>query len=180
MTPAERAKTVETAIARGQQQERAGDFGAAVVSYNEALRLDPANLDAKSGLNQAAAAYKAQKSERDALESIKTAFKDGEYTAGLRMAYRLPPTIDRSYVDAVKMAGWYNLGIVALRAGDCREAMAHMSDALEIDPDDERALELKTFAERYLNAPKDRSFLDQAEAMAFRPLPATPGSLASR
>ena len=180
MTPAEKAQTIAASIAKGNQHERSGDFGAAVMSYNEALRLDPANVEAKAGLDQAAMAYKAQKSERDALESIKTAFKDGEYTAGLRMAYRLPATIDRSYVDAVKMAGWYNLGIVALRAGDCREALAHMNDALEIDPDDERALELKTFAERYLNAPKDRSFLDQAEAMAFRPLPATPPSIASR
>jgi Flp pilus assembly protein TadD len=171
---------VAAAVARGQQQERSGEFGAAVISYNEALRLDPANAEAKAGLDQAAMAYKAQKSERDAIESIKVAFKDGEYTSGLRLAYRLPPTIDRSYVDAVKLAGWYNLGIVALRAGDCREALTHMNDALEIDPDDERALEMKTFAERYLNAPKDRSFLDQAEAMAFRPLPATPPSIASR
>jgi tetratricopeptide (TPR) repeat protein len=172
MSPADRAKAIVSGLAHGQAQTQAGDFGGAVMSFNDVLRVDPANLEAKAGLNQAAAAYKAQKAEQDALESIRSAFKDGEYTSGLRLAYRLPPSISKAYTDTVKVIGWYNLGIVAMRAGDCREAVAHMNDALEIAPEDAESLQLKALAERYMGAPKDRQFLDQVESLPFRQLPA--------
>jgi hypothetical protein len=80
----------------------------------------------------------------------------------------------------VKVAGWYNLAIVALRAGDCREALSHLRDGLEVVPGDPDSEKLRAFAERYQSAPKDRSFLDQVEALAFRPIPSTGTSVASR
>jgi tetratricopeptide (TPR) repeat protein len=171
LTAAERSKAIAESVAQGHSRMSAGDFGGAVVSFNAALQLDPANLDAKSGLDSAAAQYKAQRAQQAALDSIRTAFRDGEYTAGLRLAYRLPPSIPKDYTDEVKVAGWYNLAVVALRAGDCREALSHLNEALSVIPGDGDSSKLRDFANRYSGAPRDRAFLDQVEALSFRPLP---------
>jgi len=150
-----------------------GDPGGAVLAFNEVLTLDPDNEDAKAGLAEAGERYKASKIERDAINSIRLAFRDGEFTSGLRLAYRLPPGVNRSEADAIKIVGWYNLAVVALRAGDCREAQAHLDEALELAPTDADAKKLREFAARYAEAVKDRVFLARVEALAFRELPSS-------
>jgi tetratricopeptide (TPR) repeat protein len=140
-----------------------------VISFNEALKLDPVNAEAKSDLHDAVEKYKSQKAERDALDGIKMAFRDQEYTSALRLAYRLPPTVGQEVVARVKVAGWYDLGIVALRAGECREAIGHFDEALAIDSGDAEAKKLQEFAKTYVDSPRDRKFLDFVEALQFRP-----------
>jgi thioredoxin-like negative regulator of GroEL len=147
------------------------DFGGAVVAFNEALTLDPGNAEAKAGIAEAGERYKAIKAERDALSNIKHAFHDEEFSSGLRLAYRLPPTVSASYVETVKIVGWYNLAVVALRAGDCREALSHLDEALQVSSSDADSKKLREFASRYVDAVKDRVFLDHVEALAFRSLP---------
>ena len=74
--------------------------------------------------------------EQQSLDRIRLAFRDGEYTSALRSAYRLPPSVPKAYSDGVKVAGWYNLAIVALRAGDCtvhHSYLAHMANANTTD-----------------------------------------------
>jgi len=169
--PQETAKVVASALARGRALMASQDFGGAVVAFNEALTLDPKNVETRAGIEDAGERYKAGKAEREALNNIKLAFRDGEFTSGLRLAYRLPPSVSTSYANAVKFAGWYNLAVVALRAGDCREALSHLDEALEIAPGEDDAKKLREFASRYVDAVKDRVFLDRVEALAFRPLP---------
>ena len=167
----ERAKAVASALASARSRMASGDFGGAVVAFNEALVLDPGNAEAKAGILDAGDRYKESKAERDAQNNIKFAFRDGEFSAGLRLAYRLPPSVSKSYVDGVKVAGWYNLAIVALRAGECREALSHLDEALQVTPTDAEAKTLREFASRYVEAVKDRAFLDRVEALAFRSVP---------
>ena len=150
-----------------------GDFGGAVIAFNDALSLDPQHAAARTGLEDAAERYTATKAEREALNSIKLAFRDGEYTPGLRLAYRLPPSVSRAYADSVKVAGWYNLAVVALRAGECREAASHLDEALQVVPTDAESKSLRELATRYVDAVKDRTFLDRVEALSFRPLPSS-------
>ncbi len=169
--PAEHARQLSASLQKGRALLASGDFGGAVLAYNDALALDPANSEAKLGMDDATARYKARKADQDAMDKIAGAFKDGEYSSALRMAYRLPPTIAKSYADAVKVAGWYNLAVVALRAGDCKEAISRLDDALEIAPSDADAKSLRELSSRYADAVKDRGFLDRVEALAFRPLP---------
>jgi tetratricopeptide (TPR) repeat protein len=168
-TQEDRATAVAADIAKGKRQMDSGDVPAALISFNEALKLDPVNPDAKSGLNDAVEKYKARKAELDAMDGIKMAFRDQEYTSALRLAYRLPPTISGDVVARVKVAGWYDLGIVALRAGECREAIGHFEEALAIDGTDAEAKKLHEFAKAYVDAPRDRKFLDFVEALQFRP-----------
>jgi tetratricopeptide (TPR) repeat protein len=169
--PEELANSVAKSLATARSRMESADFGGAVVAYNEALTLDPGNEEAKAGIASAGERYKASKAERDALNSIKLAFRDEEFSSGLRLAYRLPPTASASYVETVKVVGWYNLAVVALRAGDCREALSHLDEALQVAPSDADAKKLKEFASRYVEAVKDRVFLDHVEALAFRKLP---------
>jgi len=171
--PQETARAVASGLAKGRSLMASGDFGGAVVAFNEALTLDPRNVEARTGFEEAGERYKASKAEREAINSIRMAFRDGEFSSGLRVAYRLPPSVSQSYTDAVKFAGWYNLAIVALRAGDCREAMSHLDEALEVAPAEGDAKQLREFAARYVDAVKDRVFLDRVEALAFRTLPAS-------
>jgi len=84
--------------------------------------------------------------------------------------YRLPATSDKPRLDRYKANGWFNLGVVALRAGECQQARAHFGEALAVKPDDEDAKRLKAFAEKYDDVPKDRGFYDRVEALSFRGL----------
>jgi tetratricopeptide (TPR) repeat protein len=170
-SPEEAAKTIASSLAKGHELMASGDFGGAVIAYNEALALNPKNTEARSGLEQAGERYKANKAEREAVNAIRLAFRDGEYTSGLRLAYRLPPSVSKSYTDSVKVAGWFNLAVVALRAGECREALSHLDEAAEIAPADGDVKKLRELAMRYADAVKDRAFLAQVEALSFRPLP---------
>jgi len=171
LDPEAAAKAIASALAHGKALVASGDFGGAVVAFNEALTLDPKNAEARAGFEDAGERYRASKAEREALNNIKFAFRDGEFSSGLRLAYRLPPTVSQSYIDGVKFAGWYNLAVVALRAGDCREALSHLEEALTVAPNEDDAKKLREFAARYVDAVKDRGFLDRVEALAFRPLP---------
>ena len=168
---AERTAAVAHAIAKAKHLIADGDYAGAVVAYNEAIQLDPANLDARAGLASAGSQYKLQKSDEEALKQIEMAFAGGEYASGLRLAYRLPGTVEAGRIDRIKMAGWYNLAVVALRASDCRGAMQNLDEVLGIAPADGEAQKLKDFAARYADVPKDRAFLDTVEALPFRPFP---------
>ena len=172
-SPEVREKVVTAALAKGQSLMAAGDFGEAVIAFNEALTADPGSAAAKAGILAAGDRYKASKAEREMLESIKLAFRDGEFTSGLRLAYRLPPGVTKTQADGIKVAGWYNLAVVALRARDCHEALSHLDEALQLAPADTDAKKLREFAARYADTPTDRSFLNQVEALAFRPFPAS-------
>ena len=163
--------TVAGGIEKGRERLAAGDFGGAVIAFNQALSIDPGSAEAKAGFDEARDRYTADKAERDAMNTIKQAFRDGEFTSGLRLAYRLPPTIGQGYSDGVKLVGWYNLAVVALRAGDCKGALTQIDEALQIKPSDADAKALKALATRYLEAVKDRAFFDRVEGLAFRPVP---------
>ena len=84
------------------------------------------------------------------------------------MAVEHPAKIDATIDPAGKV---YDLAIVALRAGDCREAISHLDEALGVTPGDPDTTKLREFAVRYADVPKDRTFLDQVEALAFKPMP---------
>lgn len=170
-TPEERAKAAAADLTEGTTLMNAEDYGAAVLAFNAALTIDPENAQAKAGIAEAGERYKASKAERDALANIQFAFRDSEFTSALRLAYRLPPSVPKSQVDNIKLAGWYNLAVVALRAGECKEALGHLDEALQIAPSDAEAKKLRELAAHYADAVKDRAFLDRVESLAFRPLP---------
>jgi tetratricopeptide (TPR) repeat protein len=171
LSPNELAQRLATNLVAARSLMASEDFGGAVVAFNEVLTLDPANAEAKAGIAEAGERYKAVKAEQDAINGIKLAYRGGEFSSGLRLAYRLPPTVSASFIQSAKVVGWYNLAIVALRAGDCKEALSHLDEVLQVAPSDADSKQLREFASRYVDAVKDRAFLDHVEALAFRSLP---------
>ena len=155
---------VEQAVARK-------DWSTAIMAYNEILAARPDDVAARAGLMEAAQQYREQKALNEQLEQTRRAFADNEYEAGLRLLYRMPKEVDASMVEAGKVAGWVNLGIVALKAGEPDKAIAQFGEALSLSPQDADAKRLQGFAQDYVGKPKDQAYYGRVEAMEFRPLP---------
>jgi tetratricopeptide (TPR) repeat protein len=105
------------------------------------------------------------------MEQARRAFADGEYEAALRLLYRLPSGVDAAFVEAAKVAGWFNLGVVALKAGDTDQALTQFGEALALRSQDEDAKRMQAYARDYAGQPKDTAYYARVEAMEFRPLP---------
>jgi tetratricopeptide (TPR) repeat protein len=162
------SKSVPEAMARGKSAMEAGDFATAVVAYNDALALDPGLDEARAGLSQAGERYKAQKAERDQIDRAKAAFDEGEFTPALKILYRLPQGRYAAEIEHYKANAWYNLGLVSLRAGNCKEAQESFDETLQINPGDPDVRRAKELARRYQGLEKDRAFYDLAESIPFR------------
>lgn len=167
--PSVSAASLEASLARGRRALAAGDVAAAVVAFDEALKADPTSEEARDGMTKAAAAYKEGKAEREQLDKIRMAFEDGEFASALRLVYRLPAIEDPAAVERWKVNGWFNLGVVALRAGEAPQAIQHFDEALSLRPD-AGAKRWREFADRYRTARKDRAYYDAVEAIPFRGL----------
>jgi tetratricopeptide (TPR) repeat protein len=160
---------LSASLARGREAMEARDFDAAVLAYNDALRADPANAEAQRGMALATESYKAVKAQHEQIAGIRSAFEDGEYASALRVIYRLPDTFDRAMVDRWKANGWFNLGVVALRAGEVQQAIQHFDEVLAIREEPETQ-KWKSFARRYETLPKDRAYYAATDSIRFRRL----------
>jgi tetratricopeptide (TPR) repeat protein len=162
------AKSAPEAMARAKAAMDSGAYAAAVIAYNEALTLDPSLEEARAGLMQAGDRYKVQKADRDQIDRAKIAFEEGEYTPTLKILYRLPEGRYAAEVERYKVNAWYNLGLVSLRAGNCKEAQESFDEALGLRPGETDIRRAKGLAQKYQAAAKDRAFYDAAEAIPFR------------
>ena len=156
---------------RIEQAVAKGDWPAAIVAYNEILAARPDDMVARAGLMEAAQRYREQKALNEQFEQARRAFADGEYEVALRLFYRVPSGVDAASVEASKVAGWFNLGVVALKAGDTDQALTQFGEALALRPEDEDAKRMQAYAREYAGKPKDTAYRARVEAMEFRPLP---------
>jgi tetratricopeptide (TPR) repeat protein len=162
------AKNAPEAMARAQAAMDSGAYAEAVIAYNEALTIDPALDAARVGLANAGERYKIQKTERDQIDRVKAAFAEGEYTPALKILYRLPEGKYAEEVERYKVNAWYNLGLISLRAGNCKEAQENFDEALAIRSGETDVRRAKALAQKYQAAVKDRGFYDTVEAIPFR------------
>lgn len=160
---------LSASLARGREAMEARDWDDAVLAYNDALRADPTNAEAQQGMALATESYKAVKAQNEQIAGIRSAFEDGEFASALRVIYRLPDTFDRATVDRWKANGWFNLGVVALRAGEVPQAIQHFDEVLAIREEPETQ-KWKGFARRYENLPKDRAYYAATDSIRFRRL----------
>ncbi|HXV77528.1 MAG TPA: hypothetical protein VD788_14540 [Candidatus Polarisedimenticolaceae bacterium] len=122
-------------VARGDDRIEAGDFAAAVLAYNEALKLDPENEILRRRLREAGELFREQQATLEQRAAAIEAFNNGDYQNALRIFYRIPPVDDaeRSRFTRYRVNGWYNMGLRALKSGDCRTARSHFEEARTID-----------------------------------------------
>ena len=155
---------VETAVAKK-------DWSAAIVAYNEILAAKPDDVVARAGLMEAARHYREQKALSEQMEQARRAFADAEYEAALRLLYRMPEGVDTAAVEQAKVAGWYNLAIVSLKAGEPEKALQHTAEALSVNAEDQGVRQLQAFAQDRVGKAKDQAYYARVEAMEFRSLP---------
>jgi len=157
--------------ARVEQAVARQDWSAAIVAYNEILAGNPDDVVARAGLMEAAKQYREKKALDEQLEQARRAFADGEYEAALRLLYRVPKDVEPAKVEAGKVAGWLNLGIISLKAGEPDKALASFGEALSLRADDGEVKKLQAFAQDAVGKPKDGAYYARVEAIEFRSLP---------
>jgi tetratricopeptide (TPR) repeat protein len=167
----ERAERIERAMARATDATAREDHAAAILAYNEVLALDPNHQEARAKLLEAGEAYREQRAVLDQIEKARVAFEEGEYSTALRFYYRLPAgSVDAETVDRYKFNGWFNLAVAALQAGDTRQAIANLDEALALRGTEADARRLREFAASYEAQTKDRRYYAEVGSLTFRAL----------
>jgi tetratricopeptide (TPR) repeat protein len=148
-----------------------GDYAVAVLAYNDALKIDPRNEVARRRLEEAGELYREQKELIEQRQQIIQAFNEGDYRNALSILYRIPPEneTEAERFERYKFNGWYNMGLRALKTGDCRLARSNLREAQQVDPTDrdlQYALELSVAC--FEN--QDQSYFDATGSMRLRAL----------
>ncbi len=165
------AKRVVDEMARGERAMAAGRYDAAILAFDSVLGVQPDHEEARRRLLDAGEAYRRGKADTEQFGKARRAFETGEYESALRMFYRLPEgTVDASRLGLCKAAGWYNLGLIALRAADCGQAVSHFAEAAALLPADPEVRRARTLAAACQSRRKDRAYYDIVESLPFRDL----------
>lgn len=127
----------QTLFERANAAFAAEDYSAAIVGYNAVLKVDPAHAAASSRLKEAGERYREIRETQERWDQARKAFDAADYREALRLFYRLPQDKSPELVARYKVNGWYNLGVQALRSGDCKEALTNFEDARAIQQSDE-------------------------------------------
>jgi len=171
LTPEQKTAQIAQFLAQGDEALARRDYQAAIMAYNEVVRLDPEEGTVRAKLLAAGEEYKKNRSELEQLEKARTLFAGGEYESSLRMIYRLPEGLLPADVwERYKVAGWYNMGVVALRGANCKDAVAHLTEAQSLAPNDADVRAARDLADRCASMSSDRSFYNRADGLAFRKL----------
>ncbi|ANM29248.1 hypothetical protein ABI59_06075 [Acidobacteria bacterium Mor1] len=149
-----------------------GQYEAAIVSYNAVLSIDPDDAEARDGLLEAGKRYKAESETREQLQFARLAFEDGDFHSALRRLYRLPDTVDPGVVSRYKRNGWFNMSLVALKAGDPDKAIEYLNDAVALDAEDPDIKALFGFARKYQEQARDSIYYQTIEKLEFRAIDA--------
>ncbi|HKQ61248.1 MAG TPA: tetratricopeptide repeat protein, partial [Candidatus Polarisedimenticolaceae bacterium] len=133
------ARPLEEILSDAQTAFDAGRYSDAVVSYNQALAIDPNNEAVRKQLFVAGERYREQHQRDERWEEAIRAFQTQDFRNALRLFYRVPESEGRQGLSRYKLNGWYNLGVMALKSGACREAVDNFTEAVNLGPDDNQA-----------------------------------------
>jgi hypothetical protein len=170
LSPAEARRRVTTYMADGRRLMQTGKWREARAKLGAVLVLDPANLEAKELLDTAQEKIDAEQKILDEFESTRRLFNEKDYENALRKLYRLPRDKGLGDIELYIKNTWYSWAVMLLKAGNCRDALAKLSEVLLMDPDDAEAIKLQEVAERYQNRAKDKVFYAFADALHSRPM----------
>ncbi len=147
-----------------------GKYQEAVKSFSRILDLDPANMEAKDQMDQAASKILEQRRLEEDLQTAKEFFVEKDYESALRKFYRLPKDRNLGELDLFIRNAWYNWAVVSMKGGNCVEALQRLQETLTLDPSDEEALRSQEVAQHYKDRPKDRVFYAYADRLTYRTL----------
>ena len=152
--------------AAGEMEAR--KFGDAVLTWNKVLEVDPDHPAALRGIELAGRGFRDEQHRLEDLRKAEMIFQEGDYYSALKILYRLPDDIRPEQVLQFKVSGWFNLGLIALKAGRIDQCLGHFNEIQAIAPDDETAMELREFALGYQSQELDRAFYQRVNDLEFR------------
>jgi hypothetical protein len=123
---------------------------------------------AKAGLASAGQLYREQRDHEDKLATATAAWERGDYTSALRIFYRLPATSTDPRFTRARRNGWYNLGVLALQAGECLDARAHFDEMRGEDTADPQLPELAELAKVCDYSRQDPAYLQRLRELSLR------------
>jgi tetratricopeptide (TPR) repeat protein len=170
LTKEEIGRQIDRNFGEGRSSMQRGKYQEAVTSFSKILELDPANLQAKAEMDEAASKVLEQKRLEEDLQTAKEFFVEKDYESALRKFYRLPRDRNLGELDLFIRNAWYNWAVVSLKGGNCVEALQRLQEALAVDPDDPDAAKQQEVAVHYKDRPKDRVFYAYTDRLTYRTL----------
>jgi len=127
-----------TLLERGNKAFAAQEYSAAIMAFDAVLKQQPSHLEANERMESATELYRQQREIQQQWIAAASLFRDREYRSAMQMFYRLPQDSqeDRARLNGYKENGWYNMGLLALRSGQCARAREHFDEAASVDPED--------------------------------------------
>jgi tetratricopeptide (TPR) repeat protein len=169
-SPEEVHRQVGVLFTTGRAQMQRGAYAEASATFAKILDLDPANIEAKEQLDQAASKVQEQKKLEEDLQSGKQFFVEKDYESALRKFYRLPKDRNLGEVDLFIRNAWFNWAVMSLKGGNCVEALQRLEEALTLHPEDQEAAKLREVADHYRDRPKDKVFYAFVDRLTYRTL----------
>jgi tetratricopeptide (TPR) repeat protein len=170
LTPEQAQKEIAHLFESGKAHMQRGDYAEAAADFSSILELDPANIEAKANLDQAASRVQDKKRLEEDLQTAKEYFLEKDYESALRKFYRLPKDQRLGEIDLFIRNAWYNWAVMSMKGGNCPEAIQRLDEALNSDANDEEASKLREVAEHYRDRPKDKVFYAYADRLTYRTL----------
>ena len=176
--PVLRVHSADYHVALNESVERAmdllqrGDIVNARFEYQNALQIvrdKPEDLEALLPWIQH---FRESLLAEERLSPIRTAFADDDFRTALALLYRLPAELEGRRTESLKGAAWYNLAIVALRAGNCDDAAFDIAEAAGQSPDLRGLQSLRALAATCSSMTNDRRYSQIADRIPFVGFPA--------
>jgi tetratricopeptide (TPR) repeat protein len=160
--------SIEALMAQARTDFEAGNFGLAVVAYDEILEREPTNGEAEAGIAIAVERYDQQKRFSDSLSKALTQFDQALYRESLYELYRLPEGGDPGTIQRYQLNAWFNLGLQALRSGDCDESKSSFDEATVLDPADPALKKLKRLTRACQDLQRDATYYADLKQFELR------------
>lgn len=145
-----------------------GEIEQASLAYRDVLMMGRDDPKALSGLMHLRRRYQEALQTEIRFAPIRNAFESEDFRDALALLYRLPSDAAPARVRRASANGWYDLAVVALRAGRCDEAARDLGEAFALDLRPGGTGGAATLAARCDRMSSDRSFRAAAEALRFR------------
>jgi len=163
---------IPTLMGRADASLRAGNYAAAIVSFNSVLLLDPKHREAKISMEQATVSYKEQQELAEAWEQSLVDFRQGRYRDALRAFYRLPGGAEGTdpKLERYKANAWFNMGVIALNSSRCNEAQEHFAESATLNPDGKSLATATKLADSCKTSARDAGYRHELELLPARTL----------
>jgi hypothetical protein len=168
LSPQEVERRIAGHVSRGRRLLAREDWQGVKKEMRAAMALDPFNLQVRDLADRAQAKIDEQEKLLREFGEVRRMFDGKDYQGALWKLYRMPRDPTLGNVDRYINNAWYNWAAVSMKAGNNRDTLEKIDEALATDPKDADARKLRGFAERYEARAKDSLYYAFADAIELR------------